>query len=294
MSLKSFLDQFYTSPSVVKLFLTIIDSFHFIDADSIFIEPSAGDGKFIDELRQRYPNQILAFDIEKNHNAVIQQDFLTTNLQYSKHNLTIGNPPFGNRAKLAIDFVNHAAKFCDIICFVVPIQFRRWSVQKRINSEFKLIFSSDNLPKNSFLVHNKPVHVNCCLQIWINNKIDKNNQFLDLRIKTAPPNKHPDFDSFIYNNQASALKFFDKAKYQWDFAVVRQGYYDYHERITDPCLLKTNRQYVFIKYNAACSKTVFDVLDFEKLSNSNTTVKGFSNTDLVAEYIKIKKELGVN
>ncbi len=289
MSIKSSLDQFYTSPKVVEEFLDIIDKYNFINKDTVFIEPSAGDGKFIDGINKRYNNQIIAYDIEKNHDLVIEKDFLETDIKYSKNNITIGNPPFGNRAKLAISFVNHSSLNSDIICFVVPIQFRRWNVQKQINPDFKLIYSGEDLPKNSFLLNNKPMNVNCCLQIWINKKIDKTNKYPDLRIKSAPPFKHPDFEIYLYNNQPNVLKFFDKEKYKWDFAVVRQGFYNYDEKITDPSELKKNRQYIFIKYIEPCSKKIIDQINFTKLSNTNTTVKGFSNTDLVAEYMRIKE-----
>ncbi len=291
MSIKSELDQFYTSPQVVKNFLDIIKQYNFITDKTIFIEPSAGDGKFLDELQRRYKNKILAFDIQKNHKLVKEQDFLTTDIKYSKNNLTIGNPPFGKKAKLAIEFINHSSQTSDIICFVLPIQFRRWNVQKQINPNLKLIYSSEDLPKNSFLVNNKPADVNCCLQIWISKNIDKENKYQDLRISEPPANTHEDFKLFIYNNTLTARKYFDKEKYQWDFAVVRQGFYDYNEKITNPEHLNPKRQYLFVKYINPCAKQIFNQIDFAKLSNTNTTVKGFSNTDLVAEYIKIKNKL---
>ncbi|QBF34665.1 SAM-dependent methyltransferase [Mycoplasmopsis phocirhinis] len=216
MSIKSKLDQFYTSPKIVEQFLDIIKIFDFINSKTVFIEPSAGDGKFIESIQKRYQNKIIAFDIEKNHSLVKEQNFLTSDIKYSTNNITIGNPPFGKRAKLAIEFINHSSKNSDIICFVLPIQFRRWNVQKQINPELKLIYSSEDLPKNSFSLNNKPVDVNCCFQIWINKNIDKNNKYPDLRIKQAPANKHKDFKIFLYNNTLQAKKYFDKDKYQWD------------------------------------------------------------------------------
>lgn len=289
MSIKSNLDQFYTSPVIVNKFLEIIKKYKFITEKTIIIEPSAGDGKFIDGFIKQFPNnKIKAFDIEKNHPKVKQQDFLDTKLKYSKNNIVIGNPPFGNRSKLAINFINHASKFSDVICFVLPIQFRRWNVQKQINKEFKLIYSSNDLPKNSFLLNNKPYNVNCCLQIWIR---DEKNKYKNLRILQAPENKHEDFKLFIHNNTKETLKYFDKTKYKWDFAVHRQGYYNYNERIENPNLLIPNRQYLFIKIINPKAKKIFEKINFELLSNSNTTIKGFSNTDLISEYKKIKHDL---
>ncbi|AWX42766.1 DNA methylase [Metamycoplasma cloacale] len=289
MSIKSKLDQFYTSPLIVDIFLNKIIDLNLINKNSYIIEPSAGDGKFIDGFQRYLPeNDFIAFDIEKNHPLVNEQDFLKTNLLYSPNNIVIGNPPFGNRATLAVDFINHSAEFSDVICFVLPIQFKRWNVQKQINPELKLIYSSDNLPYNSFLLNNKPYNVNSFLQIWVR---DRDNKFDDLRIKEAPQNKHSDFSLYIHNNTKETLKYFDKQTYDWDFAVHRQGYYDYNKKILNESELITNRQYLFIKINNPIANEVFKHIDFDKLANSNTVVKGFSNTDLVKEYIEIKKNI---
>ena len=108
------------------------------------------------------------------------------------------------------------------------------------------------------------------------------------------PNKHPDFLLYIHNNTTETLKYFDKKKYEWDFAVCRQGFYDYSRRITNPSELKSNVQYLFVKYVNPISKDVFKKIDFEKLSKTNTSILGYSNTDVVAEYIRIKKEMGLS
>lgn len=283
------LDQFYTSKLVVNEFLSILKSKKIINENSILIEPSAGDGKFLDGFETFFPKNIYeAYDIEKNHPNVLEQDFLQIQKAHNSRYVVIGNPPFGYKSKMAINFINKSSEFSDIVCFVLPIQFRRWSVQKQINKDFKLIYSSENLPRNSFLVKNKPYNVNCLLQIWVNKKNVKFDKYKDLRIYEKPKNKHEDFKLWIHNNTNETLKYFDKDKYKWDFAVVRQGYYDYKEKIINPLNLIQNRQYLFVKYINEQSKLIFEKIDFEKLSNSNTSVKGFSNTDLVAEYEQIK------
>ena len=283
------LDQFYTSKLVVNEFLSILKSKKIINENSILIEPSAGDGKFLDGFETFFPKNIYeAYDIEKNHPNVLEQDFLQIQKAHNSRYVVIGNPPFGYKSKMAINFINKSSEFSDIVCFVLPIQFRRWSVQKQINKDFKLIYSSENLPRNSFLVKNKPYNVNCLLQIWVSKKNVKFDKHKDLRIHEKPKNKHEDFKLWIHNNTNETLKYFDKDKYKWDFAVVRQGYYDYKEKIINPLNLIQNRQYLFVKYINEQSKLIFEKIDFEKLSNSNTSVKGFSNTDLVAEYEQIK------
>ena len=51
-------------------------------------------------------------------------------------------------------------------------------------------------------------------------------------------------------------------------------------------------QYLFVKHNNEISKQIFKLIDFEKLSKSNTSIPGFSNTDVVQEYIRINKNKG--
>ena len=260
--------------------------------NSILIEPSAGDGKFLDHFKIIFPDhKYQAYDIEINHPEVIKQDFLKLTKSDHRNYVVIGNPPFGHRAKLAINFVNHATKFADIICFVVPIQFQRWSVQKQINPNYKLIYSSAPLAPQSFLFQNRSYSVNCCLQIWIHQDHSHFRDWSNLRILKAPPNRHPDFQLWIHNNTKQTLKYFDQAKYQWDFAIVRQGYYNYHDRISNPNQLVANRQYLFVKYLNPIAKQVFAKIDFEKLSYSNTTIRAYSNTDVIAAYQAIKDRL---
>ena len=105
------------------------------------------------------------------------------------------------------------------------------------------------------------------------------------------PNKDDDFTLYIHNNTVSTLKYFDKAKYEWDFAVPRQGFYDYNHKIINEHELKKNVQYLFVKYKNPIAKDIFSSLDFEKLSHTNTAILGYSNTDVVSEYNRIKKEL---
>lgn len=56
--------------------------------------------------------------------------------------IAIGNPPFGKRLKLAIDFFNHCTKFCHTIAFIVPVQFRKFGVQRHLDKDFHLIYQN--------------------------------------------------------------------------------------------------------------------------------------------------------
>lgn len=116
------------------------------------LEPSAGDGAFLDFI-PRYE----AYDLYPEDNRIVQKDFLTFSPSY-QHYITIGNPPFGSRSKLAIDFFNHAAIFSDVIAFIVPVSFMKWNVQKELDKGFILV-DYFYLDPNSFLDRSKDFSV---------------------------------------------------------------------------------------------------------------------------------------
>lgn len=117
--------------------------------------------------------------------------------------IAIGNPPFGKRSKLAIEFFNHCAKFCHTIAFIVPVQFQKYGVQSHLDKDFHLIYE-ELLNPTSFENNGKDLTVRCCFQIWTKKK-----GWTDLRIKEAPATSHPDFEMFLYNNTPETRKYFD-------------------------------------------------------------------------------------
>ena len=60
---------------------------------------------------------------------------------------------------------------------------------------------------------------------------------------------------YLYNNTQPTLKYFQKDKYHWVFAVVRQGFYDYTKKIVEESKLFKNRQYIFFKKQKWTSQT---------------------------------------
>lgn len=287
------LDKFYTNPEVVDTVIDMLEELlnkYDMNLDEFkFIEPSAGSGAFISGLKKRLINpEITAYDILPEGEDIIEADFLKLTPNNSFKNIIIGNPPFGYKGDLAASFINKGSEWGPIVLFVLPIQFRRFNIQKQLFENLKLVRSTKNLPKNSFTLSGKPYNVNCLIQVWV----DKFSNFFedeeDLRLYKALPNKHEDFKLFIHNNTKGTLKYFNKEEYKWDFAVPRQGYYNYDTRITNPEDLLEHVQYLFVKYESEISKEIFKEIDFTKLSKVNTSIPGFSNTDLVGEYIKIK------
>ena len=122
--------------------------------------------------------------------------------------MVIGNPPFGKKGKLAAEFINKSAEISETIGFVLPLTFRRWSIQSKLNKDLQLIYDI-NLEPNSFLADDKTYFLNSCFQIWTKRK----SNYPDLRIEEKPITKHPDFEIYLHNNTQLTLKYFQKDKY---------------------------------------------------------------------------------
>lgn len=279
------LDQFYTNPKITDYLVHVIHKL-FILKDYTFIEPSAGTGNFIDSLYKigvDVENYVKAYDLEpKSNSQIIKADFL--NINFSKDNfektITIGNPPFGKRGVLALKFLNKSLEHSSIVGMILPMTFNRYSMQKQINKNCQLIHSEE-LETNSFLVNDREYNIRTIFQIWINQNVKVFRS--DIRLKEPLKNKISSLETFIHNNTKQTLKYFNKEKYQWDFAIPRQGYYDYSKKITDEKELKKNVQYLFIKCNNPYLNKYLEKIDFVKLSKKNTLTLGFSNTDLIKE-----------
>lgn len=116
-------EQFYTIPENVDFCLSKIDFSRY----SRVVEPSAGDGAFSSKI-----DGCIAMDICPKAPGIARQDFLLYVSMVRRGILTIGNPPFGRQAALAVKFVNHAAVFSDTIAFILPNSFKKASVLRKL------------------------------------------------------------------------------------------------------------------------------------------------------------------
>lgn len=159
---KEGLDKFYTNDNISEKCLKTIEKIYEWSEWELVIEPSAGNGSFLKKIPI---NKKIGIDISPDDNDIIKQDFLT---YYPDNNLKkiliVGNPPFGKGSSLAIKFFNHAAKWGNVIAFIIPRTFRRISIQNKLNINFHLILD-DDIPINpcSFTPN---MMVKCCFQIW--------------------------------------------------------------------------------------------------------------------------------
>ena len=280
------LDKFYTQKQVAKQCFEFLNTQLHIPTETTYLEPSAGGGAFLD-LLPKY----VALDIAPEDDRIQQQNYLTYTPNYCNF-VTIGNPPFGKRSKLAIDFFNKAATMSDVIAFIIPVSFMKWSVQKQLDHSFKL-HSYMYLEPESFSANGEPYSVRTVFQIWVKtgSQYDIN---IDLRLTKSPPIKHEDFEIWQYNATPEAVKYVDE---NWTYAVRRQGYHDYNEIFTrkDYDFIKEKmtgqkkQQFFFIRpLTDAADKLILN-MDFNALAERNTATPGFGKADFVSYYMELKE-----
>jgi hypothetical protein len=162
------IDKFYTKPNIAKLCTDVLKKHITINTTDLIIEPSAGNGAFIEDIKNlNCENRF--YDIEPENEEIIKQDFLLFDYSVDKKNYSkihvIGNPPFGRQSSLAIKFIKKSCEFCDDCSFILPKSFKKNSLKRVFPLNFHLIYEID-LPSNSFLVDGIEHDVPCVFQIW--------------------------------------------------------------------------------------------------------------------------------
>lgn len=158
-------DQFFTPSDIAKqcwqkfLEVTKVDLSQYT-----CIEPSAGDGSFLKCL----PQGSIGLDIEPRSEGIQKQDYLSwTPSNPSAKYITIGNPPFGLRGHLALQFINHSQPFADYVAFILPQLFEsdgKGSPRKRVVG-YNLIHS-ERITTSFYTPEGKDINVNVIFQIW--------------------------------------------------------------------------------------------------------------------------------
>ena len=188
-------DKYYTSPELAKY--CVEKTKEIIGENNIteYVEPSAGSGVFLDYLDKPY----LAYDIEPEDNKIVKADWLSVDLDYKKGRCVIGNPPFGNRNTLSVQFYKKSIELCDYIAFILPIsQFNN----NQQMYEFDLIYSED-LGKREY--SDRVVH--CCFNIYKRPKY---------KLNSKPDYKLNDID-------ITEVRLNNKIVDKYDFKIIAWG-----------------------------------------------------------------------
>lgn len=258
-------DKFYTSKDCVKLCMNIFKKNVIVKENDVCIEPSAGNGAFLDDIKLLFSKYIF-LDIQPDHDEIKKQDYLTydysklTNNNNKKIHV-IGNPPFGRQSASAVKFIKYSSLFCDTISFILPKSFKKDSLKKHFNQYFHLQCECD-IPENSFLVNDKVHNVPCVFQIWIKKDI-----------KRAP----------IIVYKPKNYKFVKKNENP-DISFRRVGVYA--GKLDKNISQKSEQSHYFIKFDKKISDNTFKKLCDIDYKNKNNTVgpKSISKQELIKEF----------
>ena len=266
------IDKFYTNNNAVNLCINNIINHLSISKDDLIIEPSAGNGSFIDKIKS-LSNNWLFYDLEPENKEIIKQDYLELNVADFKKQCSqlpntkihlIGNPPFGRQSSLAIKFIKKSCAFCESISFILPKSFKKDSLKKHFPLNFHLICEIE-LPNKSFLVNNVEYNVESIFQIW-----EKKNYNREI----------------IKKIESTKFNFVKKTENP-DISFRRVGVYA--GKIDISILDKSEQSHYFIKFTNNKSKEEnIDNLNKIKFEGNNTVgPKSISKQELIKEFIKI-------
>ena len=135
------IDKYYTKKSVVEICLQQFKKHIIIKDNDIIIEPSAGNGSFINNIKS-ISNNYIFYDIQPENNEIIKQDFIqldSENFKQYDNIHIIGNPPFGRQSTLAIKFIKKSCEFSNSVSFILPMSFKKESSKKHFPLKFSFI-----------------------------------------------------------------------------------------------------------------------------------------------------------
>lgn len=169
-------DAYFTKPEIATYFFEkskeIIAKYEDLKSFT-WLEPSVGDGCFYKLL----PQNKIGIDINKTAFKTLQMNYLDFALPQNPL-IVIGNPPFGHRGVLALEFINHSQN-ADFVCFILPMFFQsvgKGSIRYRVKN-LHLLYE-EALPHNAFyLANGKEKDVKTCFQIWSKNYKSEKDEF---------------------------------------------------------------------------------------------------------------------
>lgn len=259
------IDKFYTNHRIVNKCIELINNTLDISEDDWCIEPSAGNGSFINGIKNLFQNYRF-YDLEPENDEIMKQDYLDYDSsiihkspQSKVH--VVGNPPFGRQSSLAIKFIKKSASYCDTISFILPKSFKKESLKKHFPLNFHLIYEYD-LPRYSFIVDNREYDVPCVFQIW--RKEDTNRKIVE---KMTPNNYR-----------------FVKKEEDHDISFRRVGINA--GSIDTDTESKSKQSHYFIKFDVELTDDLFDTLQNIEYNCKNDTCgpNSISKQELIKEF----------
>lgn len=181
-------DQFFTKPAVAgecrDAFLETLEEYGIDEEEYYWLEPSVGAGAFYDLMPK---GRRTGMDLDPQCSGIRQQDFLLWEPPSTRKYLELGNPPFGLRGHLALQFMNKNYEQVDAIGFILPPLFNsdgKGAPGKRVKGY--VLAKTIDLPANSFVYPDgREVDVESVFQIWIKPDAVKKGKLPERNIKTC-------------------------------------------------------------------------------------------------------------
>ncbi len=261
-------EQFYTAPALAERCVQFTDKLLGLDNFSCIVEPSAGDGVFLDLLPS---DRRVGLDLDPRAPGVHRVDFLGwVPPILAESVLTIGNPPFGQRAALAVAFVKKACEFSDAVAFILPRSFNKYTFQNRVPVNFHLV---DSFDCDDFLQPDGSRYpVQAVFQVWERRDA--------ARSLVVLPDSHADFDMTHCHLSRTSDERLVRVRQEYQFAIAQVGS-DFRPR--DPETVSKG-SYWFIRPHVPGVRERFAQLDFAYLDGMNTAHKSLSKRDIIAAY----------
>lgn len=290
MSQSEELDKYYTDEATASWCYAKLLALFPETEGRLFLEPAAGAGAF-----SRLPERCAAYDLAPEAEGIKQADFLKLHLK-NAHFITLGNPPFGRRNRLALAFFQACAPVSDVIAFILPLGFAKYSVQKQLPLNWELVFSQ-RLDKQSYTLDRHLAAVGCLFQIWVKKESLLAGRYPDLRAYQKAPIAVAGLKLYQHNATPGSRKYAD---YDWDRAYYRQGYKDYshvfyardREFIRQRMAVSSD-QFFFVRIENPALAPVVDRMDLTALADRGTTVPGFGKADYVEAFLALQKQMKI-
>ena len=259
------IDKFYTKNEVVEICVEYIKKYMDFKEEDIIIEPSAGNGAWINNIKELC-NNYRFYDLYPEHDEIEKQDYLKLDYkQFDEYNKKwlLGNPPYGRQSSLLMKFIKYSCLYCDGFGFIVPKSFKKDSFKHKISLDFHLECEIE-LPENSFMNNETEFDVPCIFQIWIKHK----------QKRVLPQVLKPKNFKFV------------KKEEEHDVSFRRVGVYA--GKIDTNTNDKSTQSHYFIKFNDF-NDELYEKLKKIDFYSANNTVgpKSISKPELIKEFNKI-------
>lgn len=240
------MDKYYTNSETAQL----VHHVALARGCARYVEPSAGGGA----ISKRF-DEITSYDILPEAPGIIKKNWFDVDM-LPESCCVVGNPPFGDRSKLAIEFINHAFKIgADEVIFILPNTFKKHTIQSKITKRAFLSKTID-LPSSVFEYEGKPYHVPCCLQVWQR----------DMREgKEIPINDYFEFSMCEFS----------------DFFVFGAA----PSKCIDPSEVEPSNRGYYIKVKKPETRKMFEEMDWKGNSTVNGNVAWFTKREMSLHFV---------